>query len=241
LINKIYKISKNNKNILFSKLMRFYTAIIVEPRCHNALCFVLENFLKNLSDDWLIIIMHGTQNNDYIDTIINNELQQYSNRIAKINLFVENLTIRQYNELLTSEYFYNLIPTETFLIFQTDTMINEKNKELINNFLDYDYVGAPWKTHLCGVGNGGLSLRKKTACLDCIKNHKWNGENEDMFFSSIIKNKPDVETAKLFSVESYYSEVTFGVHAPWQHLFTWKLKALINEINGLNELIKLNM
>ena len=29
-----------------------YTAIIVEPRCHKALSFVLQNFFENLSDEW---------------------------------------------------------------------------------------------------------------------------------------------------------------------------------------------
>ena len=31
-----------------------YTAIIIEPRKHKALLFVLDNFLKNLSDDSII-------------------------------------------------------------------------------------------------------------------------------------------------------------------------------------------
>ena len=71
---------------------------------------------------------------------------------------VDNLTIRDYNRLFTNKSFYDYIPTETFLIFQTDTMIFKEHKNLINNFLEYDYVGAPWLA--CKqVGNGGLSLR----------------------------------------------------------------------------------
>jgi hypothetical protein len=220
--------------------MRPYTAIIVEPRQHPALSFVLNNFLNNLSDDWLIIIMHGTQNSDYIDDIIKNDLQKYVNRIAKINLFIENLTINQYNLLLTSEYFYKKIPTDTFLIFQTDTMINGKNKDFINKFLNYDYIGAPWLQN-GNVGNGGLSLRKKQVCLNCIKQHKWFGNNEDMFFSEIIKNKPDFETAKLFAVETCYTDTTFGIHKPWFHLSRTELLQLIQEIDGLDELIRLNV
>ena len=163
--------------------MRLYTAVIVEPREHPALSFVLKNFLKNLSDDWLIVIMYGSKNGNYLDNIISKDLQPYINRIAKINLFVDNLNNKQYTELFLSEEFYKNIPTETFLVFQTDTMICEKNKDLINQFLDYDYVGSPWGKW-GDVGNGGLSLRKKSAALNCIRNHKWNGENEDVFFHS---------------------------------------------------------
>jgi hypothetical protein len=226
--------------------MKKYCAVIVEPREHKALSFVLNNFLNNLSDEWLIIIMHGNNNNDYIDNIISNDLTEYKNRIVKINLIVSNLTSKQYSELLTSEYFYNNIPSETFLVFQVDTMISEKNKNNIYQFLDYDYVGAPWKPNLWkellngGVGNGGLSLRKKQVCLDCIKNNKWIGQNEDEYFSEYIKNKPNIEEAKYFSVETMYCDSTFGVHNTWHHISKCELQLLMLQFNGLDRLMELN-
>ena len=57
-----------------------YTAIIVEPRKHPALEFVLNNFLENLNNDWNIIIYHGKKNKIYIKKIINTKLQQYISR-----------------------------------------------------------------------------------------------------------------------------------------------------------------
>ena len=219
--------------------MRLYSAIIVEPREHPALSFVLNNFLKNLSNDWLIIIMHGTKNGKYIDSIISKDLQKYSNRIAKINLFIDNLNNKQYSELFLSEAFYKNIPTETFLVFQTDTMICKKNKDLINDFLHYDYVGAPWG-QWGDVGNGGLSLRKKSVSLNCIKNHKWNGENEDVFFSYKIKNKPDNKTARLFSIETFYTEKTFGLHNAWSHLSKSEINMMMQEFENMDQLIILN-
>ena len=80
-----------------------YTAIIIEPRSHKALQLVLTNFLENLSDEWNIIIMHGNNNITYIDNIINNNLTQYKNRIKMINLNIDNLSIKEYNNLLLSE------------------------------------------------------------------------------------------------------------------------------------------
>ena len=47
-----------------------YTAVIIEPREHPALLFVLTNFLKNLSDDWSFIIYHGTNNIDFINATV---------------------------------------------------------------------------------------------------------------------------------------------------------------------------
>ena len=110
-----------------------YTAIIVEPREHPALEFVLNNFVSNLSDEWNIIVFHGNKNIDFLKKIIENNLHT---RISLINLQVDNLTINDYNNLfMKSTILYDNIPTETFLVFQTDTIIFEKHKHLINDFL----------------------------------------------------------------------------------------------------------
>ena len=54
-----------------------YTAIIVEPREHKALYFVLENALTNLDENWNIVILHGTQNKEYLENLCNHELKDY--------------------------------------------------------------------------------------------------------------------------------------------------------------------
>ena len=224
-INNIKKIKQIKDSIKLQKINKYnkYTAIIVEPRKHASFSFVLENFLKILSSEWNIIIFHGRLNNEYVNNIILNKLDHYKDRISTINLNVENLKPSEYSFLFKQNFFYNKIPTETFLVFQTDTIIFEKNKELINIFLKYDYVGAPWGSSVKGinnfVGNGGLSLRKKSKMLEIIKNDidKYNLP-EDVYFSCTDKVKlfkPSKEEAKLFSVEYLFSGVTFGTHQPW--------------------------
>jgi hypothetical protein len=171
----------------------------------------------------------------------------YKNRISKINLNVENLSINDYNNLLINKLFYDIIPTEYFLIFQTDSMICESNKELINNFIKYDYVGAPWKYNISdynesNIGNGGLSLRKKNAMIECIKNNNYKNENEDMFFAN-CKNlvKPSFDDAKKFSIESIYeNQNSFGVHKPWDRLNKDEMDSLNKTCKGLNKLAELN-
>lgn len=218
-----------------------YTAVIIEPREHKALSFVLKNFLENLSDEWNILIMHGNKNIDYVQNIIENELQNYKNRIQMINLNIDNLTINEYNKLLTSETFYEKIPTEIFLIFQTDTMICKNQKSLINDFLQYDYVGAPWNETNVG-GNGGLSLRKKSKMLEKLRNCNYNNENEDIYFSNSCSNLkfPTFNESKKFSVETVFNEKSFGVHKPWPYLSSENINTINNYCPGLNQLIELN-
>lgn len=157
-----------------------YTAIIIEPRSHPALEFVLNNFTTNLNDDWGFIIFHGNLNYEYIINIIS-KIPNYNIRIKLINLNIDNLTIEMYNNLLKNINLYENIPTETFLIFQTDALINPKYKDLIYEFINYDYVGAPWSFNN-NVGNGGLSLRKKSKMIDIIQNKKYYLEVNNHLF-----------------------------------------------------------
>uniref|UniRef100_A0A6C0B8W0 DUF5672 domain-containing protein n=1 Tax=viral metagenome TaxID=1070528 RepID=A0A6C0B8W0_9ZZZZ len=201
-----------------------YSAVIVEPRIHKALLFVLKNFLENLSNEWNIIIFHGNLNKRYIKSLIDNKLSQYKGRISLVNLNIDNLTREEYSRLFVSnKNFYRFIPTETFLVFQTDTMIFPPYKNLINNFLKYDYVGAPWphdpRNNGHNVGNGGLSLRQKSKMLEIMDKEQEKNLPEDVFFSCTTEvelYKPSAEEAKLFSIENIFSDQTFGCHQPWR-------------------------
>ena len=222
--------------------MSKYTAIIIEPRQHKALSFVLNNFLENLNDDWNFIIFHGTNNYIFLLNIIETKLGIYKHRIKLINLHVENITIYDYNKILKSLIFYNFIPTETFMIFQTDTMIIPKYKHYIHSFLNFDYVGAPWNNKL--VGNGGLSIRKKSKMLEIINayNYKKNNDtsNEDLFFSLnpyIHLLKPNFNQAKLFCMEQVFSQRgSFGIHKAWKYINNELLKSHCHDILTLKNL-----
>jgi hypothetical protein len=216
-----------------------YTAIIVEPRKHKALSFVLKNALTNLPDNWNIVIMYGNKNKQFVMDIIDNDLSEYKKRITAKNLNVDNLSISDYNVLLTSKEFYDNIPTEIFLIFQTDSVICGENNELLDDFLKYDYVGAPWKD---AVGNGGFSLRRKSKTLEIISKCKRGSENEDIYFANPCVSifKPGIEKAKLFSVEAYYSDKSFGVHKPWAYLTNDEMEEKVKKCAPLKELLELN-
>ena len=217
-----------------------YTAIIIEPREHPALLYVLTNFLKNLSDDWGFIIYHGTANVEFIQNILINHLSEYIPRIKTIVINADNLTIEDYNNLLKyNKQFYECITTEMFLIFQTDSISFEINKHLIYNFMKYDYVGAPWgHMPLNGqtIGNGGLSLRKKSKMLEIMDAEGIKGIPEDVYFScpnNVSLFKPSTEEAKLFSVEELFNDTSFGCHKPWNRYYQGQLYDIYQEVRDL--------
>lgn len=217
-----------------------YTAVMVEPRKHGAMEFVLKNFLENLDARWGFMIFHGTTNKEWLEEIIS-KFPSELERIKLVDLGISSMDIHDYNKLIATADFIEQIPTETFLIFQTDTMISPAGKDMVYDFIRYDYVGAPWpKSSLresCNVGNGGFSLRKKSKMLEIIKSKTYQSKcPEDLFYCinhRVPVYKPTWEQAKLFSIESIYSPRTFGLHKAWKHI---PVKDLEEQFPGIGEL-----
>ena len=220
-----------------------YTAVIIEPRQHKALGFVLNNFFTNLSDEWGFIIIHGNSNKQFIENLLHSELDKFKHRIDKlIQLDIDNLTSSKYSNICKSSSFYKCIDTDILLIFQTDTIILKENKDLINDFLEYDYVGAPWQNGM--VGNGGLSLRKRNKMIEVTDKVRPDfTDHEDNYFcyqNAVKLTRPSFEEAQKFSVETVFHEKSFGIHAPWKHLNKYEMDFLIDKYPDIATLIELN-
>jgi hypothetical protein len=212
------------------------TAVIIEPRRHHALSFVLKNIVENLDSEWNILIFHGLVNKEYVKRAM---ADLPANRfLPPIELHIDNLTIAQYNSILMSPSFYQCIPTEIFLIFQTDSMILEPT--LLSMFMEYDYVGAPWRNHQ--VGNGGFSLRRKSKMLEITRRILPSTLNEDSHLSCqtiVPLKKPPFELAKWFSVETVFHERSFGIHVPWKYLTKHEMDILLQRYPSIQTLISL--
>lgn len=211
-----------------------FTALIIEPRKHKALEFVLRNFLTNLDSRWNFLIYHGTENEEWLANLLNQKFTDEIKRITVKNLRIQNVPKHLYNIIMTDALFIRNIPTEIFLVFQTDTLICAPHRNLIVKFLKYDYVGAPWSNGIyfrhmqCrGVGNGGLSLRKRSKMLEIAAKFPYqHGWPEDLYFSGIFEGfpkdieiyKPSETEAMEFSIETIYSKRSFGIHQPWPYL-----------------------
>ena len=221
-----------------------YTAIILDPRPHPAFFIVLDNFLNRLDERWNFIIFCGNFNYIFLIDAINNNFLNHKHRIKLIKLNINNVNLlrHEYDDIFLSIEIYDFIPTEMFLVFQLDTMISDIYYNNIYDFMNYDYVGAPWfndnNYDNIHVGNGGLSLRRKSKMLEIIKNEKYKKYyNEDMYFSGYYDiNKPHYEEAKKFSVETYFYDKSFGVHNPWYSVSFDNINTILTHIPKLNHL-----
>ena len=170
--------------------------------------------LNQKKPQWSLQIFHGTENGEWMKTM----LHSWPN-VIYTNLQVSNLTVSDYSRLLKTPRFWNGISGEHVLIFQTDSIMLRSG---IDEFMSYDYIGAPWKVtkeHQYLIGNGGLSLRRRNVMIKiCDQYPDTTHRPEDVYFAEHLLHDgyklPTKEIAMKFSVETMYNERPLGVHKP---------------------------
>jgi hypothetical protein len=143
------------------------------------------------------------------------------------------------SEFMTQAWLWEtLAPAEYVFMFTADSMICSKSEKSLEDFFEYDFIGAPTGEKLgaeTGI-SGGLSLRNRERMLEIAKNSNWEGEKkgerepdgrskangEDGWFwkklklfpilgdGTIKSNLPDAETARRFSVGPVWEDEPFG-------------------------------
>jgi hypothetical protein len=199
-------------------------AVIVEPRISQDMEYILRN-VNHFTRGWKIVWFHGKGN-----VMQAQQLAQKLPGLQLIQLPVYDLK-QGYNELLTSKAFWLQIPCENILIFQTDVVLLRTG---IEEFLKYDYVGAPW--YFGGFGNGGLSFRKKSKMLAVLQKFPYTPQagNEDIYFVQSLQKMPGsilptIQKAGDFSVETVFYPKPLGLHNAWNYLSHAQISTFLKE------------
>lgn len=209
-----------------------FRAVTVLHRPCSTLGYTLTNFASNLGPEWPLLVLH---NKDVSSSLNRNKIVQLQKqhgilRTAPLErngfsaLSISNSS--SYSKLLASTRFWSALKAQYVLIFQTDSVLCSMSPWTTEDFLQYDYIGAPWIDRWYGmdIGNGGLSLRKTKTMVRITKAFIFNEtENEDIYFArgiyklaerdSTIKIPP-IHVATKFAYEAgKLPRVTsFGVH-----------------------------
>lgn len=218
-------------------------AVIVDPRYDDLMLSVIKNFMFHLNHSgWnFLIVSHASHR-----TRVNADLPGVA--FMPIDAaFLEdghkpNMSIDSYNRIMMDTQFWQALPAEHILIFQTDCYMYRMFNETV--FLPYDYVGANWfnpadTAFFEGGVNGGCSLRKRSAMLDCLRFVSWDmienirenqivkfaiegrrasvgKRNEDVFYTSaceiLHKKMVAIEKRPKFAVECEFFEDTCFYH-----------------------------
>ena len=229
------KNSEIKNNPLNFKKHSNFGSVIIEDRCLPHLECLIRNTILKTPDNW---------NHSVVCTRLNfKSINQLCKRIHKdikvIQVGIPNFTQNTYNDMLLSTWFWNKIDSENILIYQQDSFLF---REGIEEFYEYDYIGAPWLPHQTdnqlGVGNGGFSFRKKSKMLKCLdtinpkklqlssdtlnymRNCNLHNPPEDVYYSKAIidydlGNVANREVANQFAEERVASVNPLGGHQYW--------------------------
>ena len=118
------------------------------------------------------------------------------------------------SRFLTTLWLYETVlqPAEWLLVFQTDSMLCANSRQSLNNWLDYDWVGAPWNPNGRFGGNGGLSLRRVSRIIDILRNQKRipGTEPEDVWLTERLGHRPGAKLANGTASLTFSGEMHSG-------------------------------
>lgn len=208
-------------------------AVIIDPRYDNLMEAVILNFMHfMIPEGWIFMIVTAEIYKPIVQkrfpqsifvAIDNQLLDEDENKIP-------NLSISNYNKIISSQDLWNQIPCENVVIFQKDCIMYRMFSEEWPN--KYAYSGARCfntmdSSLINGIINGGFSIRKKSAMINCIKHVTWEmielyrknnftcheyfpieKKNEDVFFTYACEilhyPLPQLSIHKQLAIESEF-------------------------------------
>jgi hypothetical protein len=177
---------------------------------------------------WNLQIFHGANNSAYVKR----QLGETGARLVKVN---EIYSLEDYSKLLTTIDFWRKIQGSKLLVVQTDSFMRKKG---IDDFLEYDYVGSPWKkSHPFNLpdfsgGNGGISVRSKPKLIQALKRVPYRGQPEDYYFvhalNAIGAHVAPRDICLKFGVEADFIPDPLAMHAIEKYLHEDEIRHLLN-------------
>ena len=237
-----------------------FEAVFIEYKCIPHVEFIIRNAIHRLGKKWSYTIICGNENHEFMINLC----KSISTSIHVIKTNYEKMNETEYNRLLTSLYFWNLLHGTKILIYKKDSFIYKSN---IDEFMNWDYISAPFplnqKNTPENIGNGGLSLRTRQSMIDVIHRKKTNEvvydssvlkymirygvhcPPEDLYFSKVLSELEigrvaDKKTSTFFSSNFLYNPDSFGGYKFWISNTDW-LSKLSNTMNFTGYVYKSNI
>jgi Protein of unknown function (DUF5672) len=213
-------------------------AAIIEDRPMANLIPLILHFSSVLGPDWPIILFTSLKNVTESAPF----MRAIKGNVLKIHALPDGLKFTNHqsvsNFLARTWFWEQLAPAEHVLLFQADSILCANAPQTVDDYLQYDFVGAPIDAAYGEGFNGGLSLRNRQMTLDIIEaNLPEDGGDilgvgfEDQWFHKKMlalspkpngkpgANLPPVDVAKTFAVETIYYDRPLGYHqvTRWQN------------------------
>jgi hypothetical protein len=218
-------------------------ATIIETRPLDTLVPLILHFSAVLGPEWPIVVFTGPSPPPaFKSAAIKRLTKDGLIHIVPLTADVKFFSAFTVSDFLTNTWFWEqLAPADHVLLFQADSILCGNSDRSVNEFLEYDFIGAP-VSMFYGVGfNGGLSLRNRNMMLSVIEQFNftaefeyWRDNPEDKsfefhdvedqwYYKKMAKlppkedgqpaaHLPSFDVAASFAVEAMWSEHPLGYH-----------------------------
>jgi Protein of unknown function (DUF5672) len=159
-------------------------AVMIEDRPRKNLIPLILHFSSVLGPSWPIVIYTSSENLGIFSSSAALARHLHS---GIISIRILPSTVLFTNSDSVSAFFTkpwlweNLAPATYVLIFQSDSMLCANAARSVEDFFEYDFVGAPIAAHLGAGMNGGLSLRKRETFLRILDEWDWETDKGSRF------------------------------------------------------------
>ncbi|KAI3392567.1 hypothetical protein diail_5509 [Diaporthe ilicicola] len=176
-------------------------ALLIENRANPILAPLMLHFISVVPPDWRFRFMGSVESVEHLNKSV--AIREQVN-LGKLDLtyIPSNMSVSSQEEIsrfLTTMWLYEtvLAPAEWLLIFQTDSILCANSQLNLNDFLDYDWIGAPWNPGSRFGGNGGLSIRRVSAIRDVLRSQARAdfSEAEDVWLTERLGHRPNARMA----------------------------------------------
>jgi Protein of unknown function (DUF5672) len=165
----------NEKHVIGDKV-----AVILEDRNLTHLMPLMMHFSSVLGPSWPIVLFTSSTATLSTSAPFQRAVSESRILIKRFPPDIKLKTSHSVSSFLTKPYFWEqLAPAKHVLLFQADSIICANSPVKVDDFLEYDFVGAPIGVFWGEGFNGGLSLRNRNMIMDILKTGNWTKEKED--------------------------------------------------------------
>lgn len=169
-------------------------AVIIETRIHGSLVPLLLHFAAVLGPSWPVILYTSPEMLSFLSNSSALTRQQSNGQII-LRLLNDSPKFTDWSSIshfmTVPEFWEGLAPAENILYFQRDSILCSNAVKSVEDFFEFDFVGAPvdpdggWGSPENGRlhYNGGLSLRKRNSLLRVLQEFEYEDDGpEDQWF-----------------------------------------------------------
>jgi len=212
-------------------------AVMLEPRQHPLLEYVIKQVMSTLGEDWGLQLFLSTDNLSYLTDRLKIRPGDSGENIRLIDVTTLGFQASEFTDnklqsaLSLHKRIYEGIVGEHILWFQLDVVLRHT---VPTHLLSWSYVGSEWDgcglpdcvrcTRICGGGNSGLSLRRKSAFLRIATNSSlpeglWGELNKERTRGDRDVKVPYFRSDKLYnSTGKYWYEDDMVISEKFQKL-----------------------